>query len=49
MLPETLGQPLTSTLEEAEALGRKPSKKRPAQANKDAEDGLNMHQREVKA
>ncbi|KAM4633861.1 solute carrier family 22 member 16 isoform 1-T1 [Polymixia lowei] len=39
MLPETLGQPLTTTLEEAEALGHKPSKK-----NKDLEDGLEMNQ-----
>lgn len=29
-LPETLGQPLTSTLEEAEALGSKPSMKNAA-------------------
>jgi len=28
-LPETLGQPLTSTLKEAEALGSKPKTKNP--------------------
>lgn len=39
-LPETLGKPLTSTLEEAEALGREPSKK----SSKDPEDGLEMNQ-----
>lgn len=49
MLPETLGRPLTSTLEEAEALGHKPSKKNSAQGNKDAEGGLEMIQREAKA
>ncbi|XP_051954808.1 solute carrier family 22 member 16-like [Xyrauchen texanus] len=37
-LPETLGQPLTSTLEEAEALGSKPSKKNAAV------DGVEMNQ-----
>lgn len=40
LLPETLGKPLTTTLEEAEALGHEPSKK----TNKDAEDGLEMNQ-----
>lgn len=49
LLPETLGKPLTSTLEEAEALGREPSKKNSALGNKDAEDGLEMNQHEVKA
>lgn len=49
LLPETLGQPLTSTLEEAEALGREPSKKNSAQGNKDAEGGLEMKQNEAKA
>ncbi|XP_028996381.1 solute carrier family 22 member 16 isoform X2 [Betta splendens] len=39
LLPETLGRPLTTTLEEAEALGRKPSKT----------DGVEMNQHEVKA
>ncbi|KAM9778069.1 solute carrier family 22 member 16 [Syngnathus typhle] len=40
MLPETLGEPLTSTLEEAEALGRSPGSKR-----KDGARGLEMNQR----
>ncbi|XP_023256270.1 solute carrier family 22 member 16 [Seriola lalandi dorsalis] len=37
LLPETLGKPLTTTLEEAEALGRK------------KQDGLEMNQHDVKA
>lgn len=45
MLPETLGQPLTSTLEEAENLGREPSEKK----KKEEEDGLEMNQHPVKA
>ncbi|XP_074471723.1 solute carrier family 22 member 16 [Sebastes fasciatus] len=49
LLPETLGKPLTSTLEEAEALGREPSKKNAALGNKDAEDGLEMNHHEAKA
>ncbi|XP_035534263.1 solute carrier family 22 member 16 [Morone saxatilis] len=49
LLPETLGRPLTTTLEEAEALGREPSKKNSALGNKDAEDGLEMNQHEAKA
>ncbi|XP_042359496.1 solute carrier family 22 member 16 [Plectropomus leopardus] len=48
LLPETLGKPLTTTLEEAEALGREPSKKHSALGSKDAEDGLEMNQHEVK-
>lgn len=40
LLPETLGRPLTTTLEEAEALGRKTDKKK---------DVLEMNQHEVKA
>lgn len=44
LLPETLGKPLTTTLEEAEALGNKPSKKASTLGNKDAEDGLEMNQ-----
>lgn len=44
LLPETLGRPLTTTLEEAEALGREPSKQNSALGNKDAEDGLEMNQ-----
>ncbi|XP_034555491.1 solute carrier family 22 member 16 [Notolabrus celidotus] len=49
LLPETLGKPLTSTLEEAEALGREPSKKSSAPGDKDAEDGLEMNQHYAKA
>ncbi|XP_059211720.1 solute carrier family 22 member 16 [Centropristis striata] len=45
LLPETLGKPLTTTLEEAEALGRTPSKKK----NKDVEDGLELNQNETNA
>uniref|UniRef100_A0A672H992 Major facilitator superfamily (MFS) profile domain-containing protein n=1 Tax=Salarias fasciatus TaxID=181472 RepID=A0A672H992_SALFA len=39
LLPETLGQPLTNTLEEAESLGRKPKTKQSPLRNRDAEDG----------
>lgn len=49
MLPETLGRPLTTTLEEAEALGQEPSKKKTAQGIKDAEGGLELNQHEAKA
>lgn len=42
LLPETLGRPLTTTLEEAEALGREPSKRNSAQGHKGAEDGVEM-------
>ncbi|KAF3849890.1 hypothetical protein F7725_019609, partial [Dissostichus mawsoni] len=49
LLPETLGRPLTTTLEEAEALGREPIKKNSTLGNKDAEDGLEMNQHEAKA
>ncbi|XP_047429799.1 solute carrier family 22 member 16 [Mugil cephalus] len=49
MLPETLGKPLTTTLEEAESLGREPSKKKSALSNKEAEDGLELNQHGVKA
>ncbi|XP_029902432.1 solute carrier family 22 member 16 [Myripristis murdjan] len=48
LLPETLGKPLTTTLEEAEALGREPSKKISALGNKHAVDGLEMNQHEAK-
>ena len=47
LLPETLGRPLTTTLEEAEALGREPIKKN--LGHKDAGDGLEMNQHEAKA
>lgn len=40
LLPETLGEPLTSTMEEAEALGRKSS---PDQGKKDPEEGVEMN------
>lgn len=39
-LPETLGEPLTSTMEEAEALGRK---KNPEEDKKDPEEGMEMN------
>ncbi|XP_032398703.1 solute carrier family 22 member 16 isoform X1 [Etheostoma spectabile] len=39
LLPETLGRPLTTTLEEAEALGREPSKNS-AMGSNDAEDRM---------
>ncbi|XP_014061000.1 solute carrier family 22 member 16 [Salmo salar] len=39
-LPETLGEPLTSTMEEAEALGRK---KNPEEGKKDPEEGMEMN------
>uniref|UniRef100_A0A3P9KPZ6 Solute carrier family 22 member 16 n=1 Tax=Oryzias latipes TaxID=8090 RepID=A0A3P9KPZ6_ORYLA len=38
LLPETLGEPLTSTMEEAEALGQKPAK------NKKVEEGVELNQ-----
>ncbi|XP_041831695.1 solute carrier family 22 member 16 [Melanotaenia boesemani] len=49
MLPETLGKPLTTTLEEAESLGRNFNKKTSAPGNKDVEDGVELNQHEVKA
>ena len=48
MLPETLGKPLTNTMEEAEALGNEP-KKSSVPDHKDAEDGLVLNQQEAKA
>ncbi|KAM8726118.1 solute carrier family 22 member 16 [Acanthopagrus schlegelii] len=42
LLPETLGKPLTTTLEEAEALGCEPSQKNSALGHKDAEDRVEM-------
>nr|XP_057913359.1 solute carrier family 22 member 16 [Doryrhamphus excisus]XP_057913360.1 solute carrier family 22 member 16 [Doryrhamphus excisus]XP_057913361.1 solute carrier family 22 member 16 [Doryrhamphus excisus]XP_057913362.1 solute carrier family 22 member 16 [Doryrhamphus excisus] len=44
LLPETLGRPLTTTLEEAEALGHSPGKKRSTLGGKDAEDGVELKQ-----
>ncbi|KAK5880139.1 hypothetical protein CesoFtcFv8_023195 [Champsocephalus esox] len=49
LLPETLGRPLTTTLEEAEALGREPIKTNSTLGHNDAEDGLEMNQHEAKA
>ncbi|XP_028252960.1 solute carrier family 22 member 16 [Parambassis ranga] len=49
MLPETLGKPLTTTLEEAASLGREPSKKTSALGSKDAEDRLELNQHGAKA
>lgn len=49
LLPETLGKPLTTTLEEAESLGREPSKKKSALGSKEDEDGLELNQHETKA
>ncbi|XP_069014328.1 solute carrier family 22 member 16 [Embiotoca jacksoni] len=49
LLPETLGKPLTTTLEEAEALGCEPSKKSSALGNADAENGLELNQHIAKA
>ncbi|XP_040015864.1 solute carrier family 22 member 16 [Gasterosteus aculeatus] len=49
LLPETLGKPLTTTLQEAEALGNQPSKKDSAVGYKNAEVGLEMNHREAKA
>ena len=49
LLPETLGVPLTNTLEEAENLGRKPRKKKSVPTNKDAEYTLELNQQESKA
>ncbi|XP_008296475.1 solute carrier family 22 member 16 [Stegastes partitus] len=49
LLPETLGQPLTTTLEEAESLGRAPSKKKSALGSREDEDGLELNQHQTKA
>ncbi|XP_030628520.1 solute carrier family 22 member 16 [Chanos chanos] len=48
-LPETLGQPLTNTLEEAEALGSKPSKKASAPGNKVGQETMEMNSVDSKA
>ncbi|KAK7907789.1 hypothetical protein WMY93_016401 [Mugilogobius chulae] len=47
MLPETLGKPLTSTLEEAEALGLEPKKRHTAQDCQDAEEKMEMNPNDV--
>uniref|UniRef100_A0A3P8S7G1 Solute carrier family 22 member 16 n=1 Tax=Amphiprion percula TaxID=161767 RepID=A0A3P8S7G1_AMPPE len=49
LLPETLGKPLTTTLEEAESLGRELSKKKSALGSKEDEEGLELNQQETKA
>lgn len=49
LLPETLGQPLTNTLEEAEALGGKPSRTSSAPSCKDAAAALESTELEAKA
>lgn len=49
LLPETLGKPLPTTLEEAESLGSKPRKKNSSPGNKDARDGMELNQHEAKA
>ncbi|KAL2081789.1 hypothetical protein ACEWY4_021607 [Coilia grayii] len=49
LLPETLGEPLTSTLEEAEALGSKPSKGAAKSGSTAAEEGLELKQPHTKA
>ncbi|XP_076128489.1 solute carrier family 22 member 16 [Alosa pseudoharengus] len=48
-LPETLGQPLTSTLEEAEALGTKPSKGTAKTGNPASNECLELNQPMCKA
>ncbi|MEQ2208829.1 hypothetical protein XENOCAPTIV_016328, partial [Xenoophorus captivus] len=49
LLPETLGKPLPTTIEEAKSLGQDPSKKKSTPGNKDAEDGMELNQHKVKA
>lgn len=49
LLPETLGQPLTNTLEEAEALGGNPSKKCSALCGREDAGAIEMNQQETKA
>lgn len=49
LLPETLGQPLTNTMEEAEALGGKSSKTCSGLCGKDEEAAVEMNQQEGKA
>lgn len=49
LLPETLGQPLTNTLEEAEALGAKPSRKSSVLAGKEAVGAMEMTEEEANA
>ncbi|MEQ2298640.1 hypothetical protein AMECASPLE_007426 [Ameca splendens] len=49
LLPETLGKPLPTTIEEAKSLGQDPSEKKSTPGNKDAEDGMELNQHKVKA
>lgn len=49
LLPETLGKPLTSTLEEAEALGREPRNRALPQDSKDADERMEMYQPDTSA
>ncbi|XP_017278787.1 solute carrier family 22 member 16 [Kryptolebias marmoratus] len=49
LLPETLGKPLTTTLKEAESLGRDPGKKSSSLSDRNAEDGMELKQSETKA
>lgn len=49
LLPETLGQPLTNTLEEAEALGGQPSRKCSVLCGKDDTGSMEMTEQEAKA
>lgn len=48
LLPETLGKPLTSTLEEAEALGREPTKRNSPRGSKN-EEKMEMNQHDANA
>ena len=47
MLPETLGQPLTNSLEEAQNLGVNSKEKSSPKDGKDAENGLEMAQQRI--
>lgn len=49
LLPETLGIPLSSTLEEAEALGRKPRKRVLPQDSRDADERMEMYRPDTSA
>ncbi|XP_067098548.1 solute carrier family 22 member 16 [Osmerus mordax] len=49
LLPETLGEPLTTTLKEAEALGRKPSKRIPDLGMEDGVEMIQSSNHQIKA
>lgn len=49
LLPETLGKPLTSTIEEAEALGHEPRKRVLPLDSKDADERMEMFQPDTSA